>query len=463
MRRTRSRSPRSRSTAGATDSTSRWSLSAIRRPISEQISARSPPTSKSETCGTSAPSSLRLTSSRFITSRTIACEARTTSSSDSRSSSGSVARPCTYCTLDRMLERGFLRSWTMRAVSSSFCRCAASSASRCVSITRTLVRSSSESSLIRSSDRTRMRSSVRLRGLVRKSSAPDSSAALWVSRSPSAVRNSTGTSPPSGSARIRRQVSYPSIPGINTSSSTRSGRRVPRNASASAPPSAWMTAYPALTRCPSATSRFCRLSSTTRTVAAGLPPSAHPADTLGILLAGGGAQERLDDGAERPGVDRLRQVALEAAAEQALAIARHRQRGDGDDRNLRRRRARPGVANHRLGAAARDLHVEQQQVERLGVERAPGLVDGGRLDHLVPAQLEQIVHQQPVERVVLDDENAGARGSVLGERISVGRHHPGRGDDAPRAPPWVFGRSRGGLYRPSIRRRDAQRRLRAAP
>src|SRR5512147_1359420 len=55
---------------------------------------------------------------------------------------------------------------------------------------------------IRSSERTRIRSSVRLIGLVRKSSAPESSACLCVPRSPSAVRNSTGVSPTTGSIQI---------------------------------------------------------------------------------------------------------------------------------------------------------------------------------------------------------------------------------------------------------------------
>ena len=63
--------------------------------------------------------------------RTIDCDARSMSPSDSRSSLRQARRaPCTYSTLERMLESGFLRSWTMSAVSSSFWRCAASSASR---------------------------------------------------------------------------------------------------------------------------------------------------------------------------------------------------------------------------------------------------------------------------------------------------------------------------------------------
>ena len=82
------------------------------------------------------------------------------------------------------------------------------------------------------------------------------------------------------------------------------------------------------------------------------------------------------------------------------------------------------LADHRLAAAARDLHVEQQEIEPRGVERAPRLVDGGRLDDLVAAQLEEVVQQQPVERVVLDDQDPGAPRSLrCGPlRLIVRRH-----------------------------------------
>src|SRR5580692_2004119 len=152
-----------------------------------------------------------------------------------------------------------------------------------------------------------------------------------------------------------------------------------------------MTAYPAPIRFPSATSRFWRLSSTTRTV--GALPSTNVTDTPCSLRI---EKKRLDDGAEGAGVDRLREVALKAAAEQPLPIARHGQRGHGDDGDLGELGAGPRVPNHRLGAPPRNLDVEQQQIEPPGVEGAPGLVDGRRLHHLVPAQLEEIVQQHAI-------------------------------------------------------------------
>src|SRR3954463_9053846 len=119
-----------------------------------------------------------------------------------------------------------------------------------------------------------------------------------------------------------------------------------------------MTAYTAPIKFPSATSRFWRLSSTTRTVAA--LPSTSVTDTPCALRV---EQERLDDGAEGPRIDRLREVALEPAPQQPLAIARHGQGGHGDDGDLGELGARPGVSNHGFGAAARNLHVQQQEIE----------------------------------------------------------------------------------------------------
>ena len=82
---------------------------------------------------------------------------------------------------------------------------------------------SSCSRLIRSSDCTRANSSGWLIGLPRKSSAP---AAMPLMRSccgSSDVHSTTGRSAVAGSLRRRRQTSYPDMPGIITSSSTRSG------------------------------------------------------------------------------------------------------------------------------------------------------------------------------------------------------------------------------------------------
>src|SRR5262245_29528883 len=263
---------------------------------------------------------------------------------------------------------------------------------------------------MRKSERTRIKSSVRLIGLVRKSSAPESSACLCVPRSPSAVRNRTGVSPTIGSMRIWRQVSKPSMPGISTSSSTRSGRCSSINASPCSPLSAWIAWYPAETRCPSATSRFWRLSSMIRIligVSTEVTDMLLPSPLVFRLEIG------LDGGAERARVDRLRQVALESDAEQALAIAWHRQRGDGDNRKIVQVVPLADLADDRLAATARDLHVEQQEIGTQRRQRVARLVNRRRLQHLVPAQLENVVNQQTIERVVLDDQDAGRRNRTL--------------------------------------------------
>src|SRR5450631_966171 len=174
-----------------------------------------------------------------------------------------------------------------------------------------------------------------------------------------------------------------------------------------------MTAYPAPIRFPSATSRFWRLSSTTRTVGESELSGARDTPTALLFVE----EERLDDSPEGARVDRLREVALEPAAEEPLPIARHRQGGHGDDGGLGELGPRPRVSNHGFGAAAGNLDVQQQQIEPAGVERAPGLVDRRRFHHLVAAQLQEIVQQQPVERVVLDDERSEEHTSELQSHV----------------------------------------------
>jgi hypothetical protein len=56
------------------------------------------------------------------------------------------------------------------------------------------------------------------------------------------VHRTTGNNAVAGSARRRRQTSYPDMPGIITSSSTRSGRSAATLASASSPFTAVATA-----------------------------------------------------------------------------------------------------------------------------------------------------------------------------------------------------------------------------
>ena len=88
--------------------------------------------------------------------------------------------------------------------------------------------------LIRVRDATRASSSGCLKGLLTKSSAPTSRARRF-SCSPLAVIITTGRNAVLSSARIRRQTSYPSRPGITMSSSTRSMSPDVRRSSASSP------------------------------------------------------------------------------------------------------------------------------------------------------------------------------------------------------------------------------------
>src|SRR3954469_23081143 len=74
---------------------------------------------------------------------------------------------------------------------------------------------------MRSSDPTRASSSLWSNGFASRSSAPASIAASF-SCSPLAVIITTGRNRDASSVRKRRQTSYPSIPGIRMSSSTRS-------------------------------------------------------------------------------------------------------------------------------------------------------------------------------------------------------------------------------------------------
>src|SRR6185369_10964489 len=162
---------------------------------------------------------------------------------------------------------------------------------------------------------------------------------------------------------------------------------------------------------PSATSRFWRLSSTIRTL---IGFSTDVTDTLLLSVRMFGIEVRLDRRAERARVDRLRQITLEPDAEQALAVARHRQRRHRDDRQVVHVAAPADLPDDGLTAAARDLHVEQQQVGPERCQRATRLLDRRRLADRVPPQLEHVVNEQPVELVVLDDEDAGGRSGALG-------------------------------------------------
>ena len=151
------------------------------------------------------------------------------------------------------------------------------------------------------------------------------------------------------------------------------------------------------------------------------------ADTANLRRRRGGRrrpQVGLDRRAEGARVDRLAEIALKAAAQQALAIAGHGQRGHGDDRQIDQLGALAHLAITASPPPPGIVHVQQQQIEALVIEHQARLVDVGGLDHLVTAQLEDVVQQQAIERVVLDDQDAGPnRLAVPGPlRLVVRRH-----------------------------------------
>jgi len=104
-------------------------------------------------------------------------------------------------------------------------------------------------------------------GLARMSSAPAACAASCMSPWSNAVKKMIGVWSPRGSARRRRQISNPSIPGIRISSKTRLAGSAANSSRARSPQSTVMTWYPAASSCHSTTIRLRSLSSTTRMVA----------------------------------------------------------------------------------------------------------------------------------------------------------------------------------------------------
>src|SRR5712691_6029034 len=143
--------------------------------------------------------------------------------------------------------------------------------------------------------------------------------------------------------------------------------------------------------------------------------------------AGGALEVALHVGAEGARVDRLAQVPVEAKREQPLPIAAHRERGDGDDRQVAHGRVAAQLAQQLLAAAARDLDVEQHHVHRLPAQLDPSLVHAFRLDHLVAAVPQDVADQPPVERVVLHHQEAArfhAAGSSGGSGSSTVKVEP---------------------------------------
>ena len=76
-----------------------------------------------------------------------------------------------------------------------------------------------------------------------------------------------------------------------------------------------------------------------------------------------------------------------------------------------------------LGAAPRNLHVEQQQIRPISGQHRERLVHIRGLQHLVASEHQQVVDEEPIEPVVLDDQNAGRGDRALGRPIFVGFGH----------------------------------------
>src|SRR4051794_32018200 len=130
----------------------------------------------------------------------------------------------------------------------------------------------------------------------------------------------TGRNAVRSSSRNRRQTSYPFIPGISMSRRTRSGTRALARSSASGPDEAHTTSNPCAPSTASSRRVFCGASSTARIVGT----SAAATQVASHLTR------------ELANADRLPQVAVEPAVEEALPIAHHgrgRERDDGDLRS----------------------------------------------------------------------------------------------------------------------------------
>src|SRR5438552_2406313 len=185
---------------------------------------------------------------------------------------------------------------------------------------RTLSRSrnSSISRFRRTRERTRAKSAISYAGFRRKSSAPASSPVSRSAASESAVIMTTGICEVAGSAFRRRHTSNPSISGIITSSSTRSGSCAAQTASAAAPPPAVKTSKYSLASLAPSSLTLMSTSSTT----------SMRADIEAAL-----AQEAFDHFEEVSDGNRLGDIRLATALADLFLVALHGKRRDRDDRD----------------------------------------------------------------------------------------------------------------------------------
>ena len=150
-------------------------------------------------------------------------------------------------------------------------------------------------------------------------------------------------------------------------------------------------------------------------------------------------EARVDAGLQQHRIHRLGQVVVGAELDAARDVGDAFERRGDEDRQVAQARIADQLLEDLEAGHLRHLHVEQQQVERLGaqhLERDPAVL--GAVD-LVALQLEAALQQQPVDLVVVGDQqsraalshrqrlfSAAAARRVFGfegvERRSVGRH-----------------------------------------
>ena len=122
-------------------------------------------------------------------------------------------------------------------------------------------------------------------------------------------------------------------------------------------------------------------------------------------------EARADARLEQHDVDRLRQIVLGAELDRAHDVVDALERRRDHDWHVAQRQVAPELLQHLEPIHLWHLEIEQQQVERLPpqhLERHPSVL--GRGD-AVPHELQIARQQQPVDLVIVDDEESRAAGA----------------------------------------------------
>jgi len=121
-------------------------------------------------------------------------------------------------------------------------------------------------------------------------------------------------------------------------------------------------------------------------------------------------------------VDGLGEIVVHAEPDIALAVSDHGVGGEGDDRYARIGGA--AVADAPYGFAAvhhRHMHIKENDIEGLPLKRFERLDAVARLDDGQALRLEEQLDHLAVDRVVVDQKNAGAaQAAVAPERRRTG-------------------------------------------